>query len=219
MAATTTLDLQLWSDLTCPWCYLGRARLARALDLTPAEAPVDLTYRSFVLDPGAPTDPDQAPPLLDALAARFGTTLEQAAGLEARVRELAEAEGLPYTVERRYASSVDAHRLAHLGAAHGLGTEAFDALQRAYFAGRLNLADHEALTQVSVEVGLPKDAVAQTLATDAFADTVAVDVRAAHELGVTGVPFLVLADTYAVPGAAAVEVYVQALDAARGALV
>ena len=220
MTATpsTRLRIDVWADVVCPWCYVGAARLAGAIDAAGLADVVELVPRAFELDPTMPTTPQ---PILEHLAHTFGGLLtgssamaEQVRGLEERVRHLAVAEGLPFEVDRVTANTRDAHRVTALARSRGLGTAYFDALQRAYFAGGSDDPFGRAsLVAVADEVGLPAADVADTLDSDAFADEVARDQAEAAAIGIRGVPFVVVAGRYALSGAQPPEAYRELLDA------
>jgi predicted DsbA family dithiol-disulfide isomerase len=215
---TTRLRLDVWADVVCPWCYVGAARLANAVEAEGLAGRVDLVPRAFELDPDASTTPQ---PVLEHLAHKFGgllagssAMLDQARAMEQRVADLAVAEGLPYTLDRATANTHDAHRVTALAARHGLAAEFFDTLQRAYFGGRPNPFGRASLLAVADEVGLPTAQVERVLDSDEFADEVRRDQADAAALGVRGVPFVVVAGRYGVSGAREIGVYRQALLAA-----
>ncbi|HEY0119597.1 MAG TPA: DsbA family oxidoreductase [Cellulomonas sp.] len=217
-APTTRLRVDVWADVVCPWCYVGAARLTRAIDAMGLSGSVDLVPRAFELDPTTPTTPQ---PLLEHLAHKFGGLLsgssamaEQVRGMEERVRDLAVAEGLPFEVDRVTANTRDAHRVTALATSHGLGMAYFEALQRAYFAGAsTDPFGRAALLATAGEVGLPGAEVERVLDSDEFADEVARDQAQAAEIGVQGVPFVVVDGRYGVSGAREPEVYREVLSA------
>jgi predicted DsbA family dithiol-disulfide isomerase len=216
--AITRLRIDVWADVVCPWCYVGAARLRTAIADAGLSDAVDLVPRAFELDPTTPASPR---PILERLAHKFGgllagssAMLERVRAMEERVRDLAVAEGLPYSVDRMTANTHDAHRVTALSARHGLGMAYFDALQRAYFAGAgQDPFGRAALLAVADEVGLPTADVERVLDSDELADQVRRDQEEALALGVPGVPFVVVAGRYSVSGAREVVVYRQALAA------
>lgn len=218
-AGTTRLRVDVWADVVCPWCYVGAARLTRAIDDAGLTDRVDLVPRAFELDP---TTPDEPAPVLDHLAHKFGGLLadssamaDQVRTMEERVRDLAVAEGLPFEVDRVTANTRDAHRVTALARERGLGVAFFDALQRAYFAGASDDPFGRAtLLAVAGEVGLPAADVERVLDSDAYADEVRHDQAEAAAIGVQGVPFVVVGGRYGVSGAREVEVYREVLRAA-----
>ena len=218
--ATTRLRLDVWADVVCPWCYVGGARLAAAIDAAGLAGAVELVPRAFELDPTTPTTPQ---PVLEHLTRKLGGLLAgssamagQVRGMEEHVRDLATAEGLPYEVDRVTANTREAHRVTALATSHGLGMAYFDALQRAYFAG--GSADpfgRAALLAVADEVGLPAAEVERVLDGDDFADTVARDQAEAAAIGIRGVPFVVVDGRYGLSGAQEPEAYRELLATAR----
>lgn len=215
---TTRLRLDVWADVVCPWCYVGAARLAAAIEAEGLADRVELVPRAFELDPDAATTPRL---VLEHLAHKFGgllagssAMLDQVRAMEAQVRDLAVAEGLPYELDRATANTHDAHRLTALARRHGQGAAYFDALQRAYFAGASDDPFGRAsLLAVADEVGLPAAAARAVLDSDQYGDDVRRDQAEAAALGVRGVPFVVVAGRYGVSGAREVAVYRQALTA------
>jgi predicted DsbA family dithiol-disulfide isomerase len=206
------LRIDLWSDVVCPWCYLGATRLRKAIDAHPRAAEIDLVFHAFVLDPTAPTE---AHPNLEYLAAKLGLTAERAEELEAGVAERAAEEGLPYTAHRPHANTFDIHRLlAHASATSGEAEPLATTVQRELFSGGRNVFDHAVLADLAAEVGLDRAAAAEVLAGDAHADDVRADIDDARSIGVRGVPFVVLAGRLGVSGASAVHGYAQAIDKA-----
>lgn len=204
------LAVELWLDLGCPWCYLGRHRLERAIESS--DRPVELTLRSFELNPGMSAEPI---PVLEYLAGKFAGTLERAREADGQVAALAEADGLPYTSDRRIADTFDVHRVLHLARTVGVANEMFGTLQRGYFGGDLDPFQPETLRQVAAGAGVPAGQVDTVLAGDAHADTVRQELASGRQLGITGVPFTVLAGRYAVSGAQSVEAYAEAIRIAQ----
>ncbi|MFT4294463.1 MAG: DsbA family oxidoreductase [Micropruina sp.] len=214
-----TVLIELWSDLGCPWCYLGKHRLEAAIAQRPDAERFDVRLRSYELDPRAAAEPE---PILDHLARKYGGPLEQVQTMEGRVQALATADGLPYVTERATANTLAVHRLQHYAAEQGLGTRLFGAVQDGYFAGTLNPFDTEQLVGAAASVGLDADAVRTVLAGDAYTDDVRADEEEGQALGATGVPFIVYGRRYATAGAQSVEGYAQVLaqtvaDSAAGA--
>lgn len=207
------MEIDLWSDVVCPWCWIGTARLERALDEVGLRDETRIRMRAFQLDPARPVMP-----LLDYLDGRFGTPREQTLANVARVTGLGAELGLEMDYGKAVAApTLDAHRLVQLAAADGLDFALMQRLHRAHFAEGENLAERGTLARLAVEVGLDPDEVARVLATDELADVVEADQRQAHALGVQGVPFFVLDRRLGVSGAQPVELFVQALTHAREA--
>ena len=204
------LRIEVWSDIACPWCYLGKHRLETAIAGSPHADSTELAFRSFELDP---TAPDQARPLLEHLAEKMGLGPERAEQMDARVREMARAEGLPYTSQRVHARSFDLHRLVHLAGSHGVGSPLLTRLFRDLFGGT-NVYDRTYLVDTAAEHGIPRERAGAVLDGDEFADAVRRDIAAAHRLGVRGVPFAVLDGRFAIPGALSVEGYARGIEQA-----
>lgn len=205
----STLEVDLWLDLGCPWCYLGRHRLDQAIQAS--DRPVALTLRSFELNPGMSAEPA---PVLQYLADKFAGTIARAQEADGQVAALAAADGLPYTSDRRIANTFDVHRMLHLARTVGVAHEMFAALQRGYFGGDLDPFQPETLREVAVDAGVPAEQADAVLAGDAYADSVRQELATARKLGITGVPFTVLAGQYAVSGAQSVDTYAEAIRVA-----
>jgi predicted DsbA family dithiol-disulfide isomerase len=204
------MRVEIWSDVVCPWCYIGKRRFEHALAELGDEADVEIVWRSFELDPDAPRVQDGSP--VEHLARKYGMTIEQAEAAQARVARVAAGEGLEYRLaDARRGNSFDAHRLIHLGRVHGLQDAVKERFLRAYFTEAEPIGDRETLTRLAVEAGLDPAEVDETLATGRFADEVREDERRARLLGINGVPFFVLDERLGVSGAQPTEVFVQAL--------
>ncbi|MFT4201372.1 DsbA family oxidoreductase [Gordonia sp. (in: high G+C Gram-positive bacteria)] len=211
------MRVEIWSDVNCPFCYLGKKRFADALDQAGVDD-VEVVHRSFELDPTLPADASN--PVIEALAAKYGMAPEQARANEERLAGQAEAAGLPYLSEGRdMGNSFDMHRLVHFATAQGRGEEMLDALYRANFADeRPAFGDPERLVGIAVDAGFDEQAVRGVLEDPtAFADEVRADEQQARELGVNGVPFFVFDRALAVSGAQPVEVFVSAVRQAADA--
>jgi predicted DsbA family dithiol-disulfide isomerase len=207
------VHVEIWSDVVCPWCYLGKRRLERALERFGGRREVEVVWRSFELDPGAPRRRELT--AAEHLAAKYGMSHEQVEASWARLTALAAAEGLEYHLDRtRGGSSFDAHRLAHLGARDGLQDAVQERLFRAYFTEGAAIGDPDVLARLGVEAGLPGEEVDDVLATDRFAAEVREDELAARRLGVDGVPFFAIDGRYGVSGAQSSELLLEALTAA-----
>ncbi|HEX9031246.1 MAG TPA: DsbA family oxidoreductase [Streptosporangiaceae bacterium] len=193
------MRVEIWSDVVCPWCYLGQARFRKALASFPHEAEVQVEHRSFELDPGFPAD--QVVPVTDMLRSKYGLSPAQADAAEQRIAGLAAAQGLPFHPDRLHGSTLGAHRLLKLAAARGRQQEVIDALYLAQFGGGRSIFDPASLAAIGADAGLDEDEAAQVLAGDAFTKEVRADEQRARELGVTGVPFFLADGKLAVAGA------------------
>lgn len=209
------MRIDVWSDIVCPWCYVGKARLEAALASFAHRAEVEVTYRSFELDPSW----TGTEPVLEMLAVKYGLSAADAAQAEDRVAALARAEGLPYRTDRMRGNSFDAHRLVHFAGEHGLGARVLDLVFRAHFGGGRSVFDPEGLADLAAQAGLDRSEAVAVLASDRYAAEVRADEAAAGELGISGVPFFVFDEAFAVSGAQPTEVFVRALDQAWAASV
>ncbi|MDT0345967.1 DsbA family oxidoreductase [Streptomyces litchfieldiae] len=209
------ITVEIWSDLVCPWCYIGKRRLTAALDgLGEAASGVQVVWRSYQLDPDAPTAGDLTLP--EYISRRQGVAPERVAEMLASVSETAAGEGLEYQLARaRPVNTFDAHRLVHHAAEEGLAAEVTERLMAAYTAEGVSLADHDALAGLAAEAGLDGDRARETLAGDDHAAAVRSDAGTARRLRLTGVPSFVLGRRYAVVGAQPAAVLRDALTRAR----
>lgn len=212
-AAAPTMNVEIWSDVMCPFCYIGKRKFEAALAQFPQRDQVQVTWKSFQLNPNQKTEPNRS--INDYLADVKGWSLEQAKAMNDRVTDMAREVGLDYNLDRAVvANSFDAHRLIQLAKTQGLGDAMEERLFKAYFTEGLNTADHATLLQLGTEIGLPAELVSQVLASDQFADAVRQDIYESQQVGVRGVPFFVLNQRYAVSGAQAPETFLGALDTA-----
>ncbi len=194
------MNVEIWSDIACPWCYIGKRRFESALGQFDHADQVNVTWRSFELDPEAPTE---APgEMAQRLADKYGMSLEQARAMEAEMTATAAGEGLDYHLDiRRSANTFDGHRLIHLATEHGLGGVMKERLLAAHFTEGELVSDHEALVKLAAEVGLDADATRAMLASDRFADAVRSDELTARQFGISGVPTFVVDRQIGVSGA------------------
>ena len=207
------MQVEIWSDVVCPWCYIGKRRLERALGEFEHADEVEVTWRSFQLNPD--TRPGTAVPTLDYLEQRFGP---QAQAMTARVAELGQAEGLTLDFASSLTvNTLEAHRLLHLAAGLGIGDAAKERLLRAHFTEGADLSGHETLTRLLVEVGAGEARVREVLAGTEYANEVADDISMARRLGASGVPFFVIDRAYGISGAQSVETFLHALRTAYAA--
>lgn len=204
------MKIEVWSDIACPWCYIGKHRLDAALSSFEHAEEVEVVWRSYQLDPDAPRVSDLN--LNDTLSRKHGFPPAQAVAMNEQMRQMGAKEGLTYRFDiARYGNYFDAHRLIHLARKHGLQSAVEDRLFAAYFAEGKALGDHGTLLALAVEAGLPEAEARDVLAGDAFADQVRADTEEARRLNVRGVPFVVIDEKYALPGAQSVRVIGDAL--------
>jgi predicted DsbA family dithiol-disulfide isomerase len=206
------MRVDIWSDVVCPWCYVGKARFEKALAGFPHRDEVEVAFRSFELDPDHPKNERET--VLGMLTRKYGLSEADARQADGRVAGLAQAEGLGFQADRPLGNTFDIHRVTHLGLAKGVQRELVTAVNKAYFAQAREVFDPAVLTEVTVAAGLDPNAVAEVLDGDAYADAVREDEREAHTLGITGVPFFVLDGALGVSGAQQTETFVSALNQA-----
>jgi predicted DsbA family dithiol-disulfide isomerase len=192
--------VEIWSDIACPWCYIGKRRFEQALAEFDHADEVQVIWRSFELDPSAADElkGERAA----RLAAKYGMSVEQASEAERRMVDTAAAEGLDFRFDiARSGRTFDAHRVVHLAHHHGRGDEAKERLLRAYFTEGELMSDHDTLVRLAVEVGLDEDEVRATLGSNRYAAAVREDQRTAMEFGITAVPTFVIDRAIGVSGA------------------
>jgi predicted DsbA family dithiol-disulfide isomerase len=199
------VHVEIWSDIACPWCYVGKRRFEAALAGFEHRDEVGVTWRSFELDPGAPLD--RGVDSATHLAAKYGTTRERALAMHENMAAMAAGDGLDFRFDlARGGNTFDAHRLLHLAGEHGSQNALKERLFRAYFTeGRL-VSDPEVLERLGREAGLPEDDVSELLGSDRYADEVRDDERTAASLGITAVPFFVVDRALGASGAQPPEV-------------
>lgn len=204
------MKIEVWSDFGCPFCYIGKRRLERALESFSHRDEIELVYRSFELDPGAPKDTESS--IHELLAVKYGLSLEQAKESNRNVAQQAQTEGLTHNFDTIIPTNTfDAHRLAHYAGEQGKAKEMTERLFRAYFTDSLHIGDRDTLVRLAEEVGLDGAAVREVLEQNTYADAVREDENEARRLGIRGVPFFVLRGKYAVSGAQPLEIFQGAL--------
>jgi predicted DsbA family dithiol-disulfide isomerase len=207
------MQVEIWSDVVCPWCYLGKRQFEQALAGFAHRGEVAVTYRSFELDPAAP--PGVTTPTVDVLASKYGMSAAQAHDAQRQMEERAAQRGLTFRMDGlRSGSTRDAHRLLHLAKARGRQAELAERLHRAYFTEHGSVFDAASLADLAAAAGLDRAEAQAVLAGDEYAHDVDADEQMARSLGVTGVPFFVIDRRYAVSGAQPPEVLAAALDRA-----
>jgi predicted DsbA family dithiol-disulfide isomerase len=208
------MKVEIWSDVACPWCYIGKRRFEKALDGFDHAGDVDVVWRSFQLNPYHPKGVRETHG--DSLAAKMGVSMEQVREMNARVTALAAEEGLDYHFERYVVvNTLDAHRLSHLAKASGLGPAMHERLFRAQLVDGDVLDDPDTLVRLGVEVGLTAASVQSMLESDAYSSDVAADIAEARALGANGVPFFVIDRRFGISGAQPSELFLGALERAR----
>jgi predicted DsbA family dithiol-disulfide isomerase len=207
------MEVEIWSDIACPWCYVGKRRFEAALAAFDNRDEVNVTWRSFELDPGAPRERE-----VDGathLAQKYGTTRERALEMQRTMTEAAAGDGLEFRFDiARAGNTFDAHRLVHLASAHGAQDAMKERLMRAYLTEGEPIGDPRALERLAIDAGLPADEVREVLATERFAEEVRDDERTAHSLGINAVPFFVVDRALGASGAHPPEALLQLLERA-----
>jgi len=194
------MDVEIWSDIACPWCYVGKRRFESALEAFEHREDVHVRWRSFELDPSAPAERegDSA----TSLARKYGKTREEALGMFAAMTETAAGEGLEFRFDRtRGGNTFDAHRLTHLAADHGLQDAVKERLMRAYLTEGELMSDAPTLRRLALEAGLPAAEVDELLEGDSYAEEVRADEATAGSLGISAVPFFVIDRSLGAAGA------------------
>lgn len=208
------MRVEIWSDVVCPWCYIGKGRFEKALARFDHSDEVEVVWRSFQLHPEHPKGVRE--PLEESLAAKIGGTVEQVRVMNDHVKTLAAAEGLYYDFESyTLVNTFDAHRLTHLAKAHGLGAELHERFLRAQLIEGEVLDDADTLVRLSAEIGVPEDDARRVLEDDDYTADVNEEIRELRALGGNGVPFFVIDRRYGISGAQSTEVILRALETAR----
>lgn len=205
------MEIQIWSDIMCPFCYIGKRRLEGAIKQLELSDEVTIVWKSFLLNPDMKTDPSRNS--LEYLAETKGWTKEQTEEIVQNVVDMAKEEGLEYRMEdTKVANAMDAHRLIQLAKTVGKGDEIEESLFRAYFMEGKNIADMDVLVELGEEVGIAGDRVRECLEKGEFTDSIRRDIQESQQIGVRGVPFFVFDNQYAISGAQPVELFVQTME-------
>jgi predicted DsbA family dithiol-disulfide isomerase len=206
--------IDVWSDIVCPWCYIGKRRFERGLSLLDSPPAVEFVHRAFQLNPGAPRDKTSSRRAY--LMAKYGWSAPQTDAMDARMHQVAAAEGLDYHLAgTSTGNTFDAHRVIHFARSKGLEDAALERLYRAYFTEQRSIFDHESLAALAADAGLDRDETARMLAGDAFADAVRADLEDAATLHVSGVPFFVINNRFSISGAQSADIFAEAIRRAR----
>jgi predicted DsbA family dithiol-disulfide isomerase len=207
------MQVEVFSDVVCPWCYIGKRRLEEALSTFPHAQDVTVTYRSFQLVPTTPVDVTGT--LADRLATKYGVTGEQAKAMNDRVSGIAETVGLDFRLDDAHpANTFSSHRLLHFAGTRGVQAELKERLMRAYFTEGVNLGERNELIRLATEVGLDRGEVATVLDSSDYTAEVEADLALARGFGISGVPFFVFDRTYGVSGAQESAVLSEVLERA-----
>ena len=207
------MNVEIWSDVMCPFCYIGKRKFEKALEQFPHKDDIIIIWKSFQLDPSTVTDPSLN--TIENLRLKKGWSKEQSAETIAQVADIAKQVGLDFNFDKAVvANSFDAHRLSHLAKKYNKQNELEEKLFSAYFTEGKNTADYETLLKIALEIGMDEGEVSQVLKGNTFANEVHQDVEQAQQIGVRGVPFFVLNQKYAISGAQESDTFLQALHKA-----
>lgn len=214
------MRVEVWSDVVCPWCYIGKRRFEKAVEQSGFAGEVEVTWRSFELDSSAskfdPTESSRVD-MAARLARKYRMSEDQARESIANITSLASREGLDYHLDQaKQGNSFDAHRLIQLAGIHALGSAMKERLLRAYFVESRDISDQDTLVELGTEVGLERDEIREMYASDYMASNVRGDEERAGQLGISGVPFFVFEDKYGVSGAQSVDVFLEVLRKVHG---
>ena len=205
------MHIDIWSDVVCPWCYLGKRRLEKALASFEGRGDVTIAHRSFQLDPTRPKGETTSRRTM--LMSKYRLTEDRVREMDRNMETMAAAEGLEYhlTEKGQSGNTLDAHRVVHLAASHDREDQMLERLYKAYFTDQRSIFDVESLVSLAVDEGLDATEVREALESDHYVDAVRRDLEEARMLGVTGVPFFVIDGRYGISGAQATEVFTRAL--------
>lgn len=207
------MNVEIWSDVMCPFCYIGKRKFEKALEQFPHKNDITIIWKSFQLDPTTVTDPSLN--TIENLAQKKGWSKKQANETVAHVTKIAKQVGLDFHFEKAVvANSFDAHRLSHLAKKYGKQNELEEKLFAAYFTEGKNTADYDTLLQIGTEIGLDIKEIENLLKSDTYANEVHLDIKQAQQIGVSGVPFFVLDNKYTISGAQESETFLGALTKA-----
>ncbi len=207
------MKVEIWSDVVCPWCYIGKRRFEAALARFEHRDQVQVEWKSFELDPTATSGGSGG--YAQRLAAKYGTGVEQAQQMLDQMTATAAAEGLDFHFEHAvHAGTFDAHQVIHLAGLRGVQDAVKERLMLAYFTQGRPVGDREQLVRLGAEAGLHPDEVRQALAAQTYASDVRADEAQAQALGISGVPFFVIDGRYGVSGAQPADALLQVLDRA-----
>jgi protein disulfide-isomerase len=213
----TKMKVEIWSDIMCPFCYIGKRHFEQALKQFPHNNEIQIEWKSFQLDPSIPQHLPQKTSVYQYLAQRKGMSYDQSVKMHERVVEMAKAAGLQYNFDKAIvANSFSAHRVIQLAKTKSLGDAAEERLFLAYFTQGKDFGDAQILQELGRDIGLTAEEVTEALTNDEYAQKVRHDINEAEQIGVNGVPFFVFNRKYAVSGAQPVTVFSQVVEKAFG---
>ncbi|MGE8206710.1 DsbA family oxidoreductase [Heyndrickxia sp. NPDC080065] len=205
------MKIEVWSDYVCPFCYIGKRRLEEALSQFPEKDKVEVVFRSFELDPNSKKDINLN--IHEVLAKKYGMSVEQAKQMNENVGKQAEEVGLTYHFDTMVPTNTfDAHRLAKYAEDNGKSAEMSERLLKAYFTDSKKISDSETLADLAAEIGLNREDAISVLKGSDYSDSVRSDEEEARQIGVSGVPFFVINEKYAISGAQPTEAFSNALN-------
>jgi len=209
------LRVDIWSDIACPWCYIGKRHLEAALERFPHRDAVEIVWHAFELNPSAPREIEQTTSYAERLARKYGSSVAEAERRIARMTEIAKGDGLSFRFDRiRPGNTFDAHRVLHMALERGVQDAVKERMLRAYMTEGEAIGQPEVLVRLAAEAGLDAEEVRTQLAEGGYAEEVREDEEMAREMGIDGVPFFVLGEKYAVSGAQPADLLLQALTQA-----
>ncbi|GAB4139346.1 MAG: DsbA family oxidoreductase [Bacteroidia bacterium] len=208
------MKIEIWSDVMCPFCYIGKRHFEKALEQFPGRDRVTVEWKSFQLNPDLVTQPEKNS--IQHLAEAKGWTMDYAREMTAYVTDMARQVGLTYHLDKAVtANSFDAHRLSHLAKEYNVQDAVEELLFKAYFTEGKNTADHEVLTQIGVAAGMDAARIQSMLTSDEYSDDVRRDFQTAQLIGIRGVPFFVIDRQYGISGAQPVSTFLLTLMKAQ----
>lgn len=211
METNQKLEVEIWSDVMCPFCYIGKRRFEKALRNFEHSDQINIRWKSFQLNPDMVTDPERN--MIEYLAEVKGWSITQSKDMHEQVVNMAKEEGLVYNFDKAVvANSFDAHRLIQMAKEKGLDDRAEELLFKSYFTDGGNIADHSLLTTLGQEIGLEENKVKSVLANDEYTDQVQQDIYEAQVMGIRGVPFFVINKKYGISGAQSSDTFLSSLQ-------
>jgi predicted DsbA family dithiol-disulfide isomerase len=216
MSTGNKMKVEVWSDVMCPFCYIGKRNYEKAISEFDFKEDIELIWKSYQLDPGLPTERAKDLDVYEYLSTRKGISRPQVQAMHAQVTEMAKNAGLEYHLDKSImANSFKAHRVIALAKEKGLGDLAEERLFHATFTAGKDFGDTDVLKEIGAEIGLSSDEVGEALTNDSYAYQVTSDISEAREIGVTGVPFFVFDRKYAVSGAQPPQSFLQTIKKAH----
>lgn len=204
------LKVEIWADVVCPWCYIGKRRFEQALSQFGHSKDIEVEWRSYQLRPDSNPEPGKS--IYKSLAEKKGWTLEYSKQVHEHVATIANEVGLTYNFDKvLVANTFDAHRLLQMARKKGVGENAEELMFKAYFTDGKNIADHQTLIQLGTQLGLISDEISEMLAGTEYSEEVLHDAYEARQIGIQGVPFFLINEKYAISGAQQPEMFLNVL--------